>query len=333
MKKYFIFYILVIIAIVSLSVGCQQVTKSSSDSPTDKAEVSSTETPDDLPTGAKEKTSGEYVREIDRILSDDKYDKAFEMTKEALEKDPDHRGLQMLMGISLNHQKKYKEAVEYFTQSLEAGNGSRENYIYRGDAYFYLGEYDKAIDDYSKVIKILTDFSSLYYHRGIAYIYNGEMEKGMKDFNKAVELDEDQEDEKPYENRGMAYLIKGQYKKAIEDLKKSIEIDPEFVQGRTTLGFAYILDGKNKEGIEELDRALKLDPNHAEAYYFRGYANLKSGNEDKAEKDFKKGKSSDKELEGITLIKMISGKYGDSKAGGIAGEIISRIDTKETVAK
>lgn len=334
MKKYSIYVFILVFSMVLLFAGCQKPASENGDSPdaSDVETVSPTEAPDDLPEGASVKTSGDYAREIDRILDDEDYDTAYNLTKEALEKDPDHRVLQMYMGICLNHRGEYEEAVKYFTESLEKGNGSRENYMYRGQAYTQLGKYDEAIKDFDIVLKILKDFFPLYNSRGIAYVSRGDIKQGMNDFNKAIELNTDNE-ATPYENRGMGYIIEGKYDKAVVDLNKSVEINPDFSRGRLSLGMAYILEGKSDKGMEELNRSITINPNDAMAYYVRGYALLKDGNREKALEDFDAGREKDKDKRGINTMKMLVKHYSKSDAGKMAGEILSQVDGEKTGAK
>ena len=334
MKKYSISIIVLLFALVMLFAGCQKPDTNageSSDAPEIKT-TDSTEAPDDLPAGASVKTSGDYAREIDRILDNEDYETAYNLTKEGLEKDPGHRVLQMYMGICLSQRGEYEKAVKYFTDSLENGNGSRENYMYRGQAYVQLGKYDEAIGDFDKVLKILKDFFPLYNSRGIAYVSKGDIKKGMDDFNKAIELNTDNE-ATPYENRGMGYIIEEKYDKALADLNKSIELNPDFSRGRLSLGMAYLLDGKTEKGMEELNKTITMNPNEAQAYYVRGYAYLKDGNREKATADFETGKEKDKDKKGINTMKMLAKHYSKSDAGKMAGEILSQVDVEKTGAK
>lgn len=334
MKKYSIYVFVLMFALVLLFTGCQKpVTDAAESSGSSKGDTTeATDSPDELPSGASVKTSGDYAREIDRTLDDEDYDTAYNLTKEALEKDPGHRVLQMYMGICLNHRGEYEEAVKYFTESLENGNGSRENYMYRGQAYTQLGKYDEAIGDFDKVLKILKDFFPLYNSRGIAYVSKGDIKEGMNDFNKAIELNTDNE-ATPYENRGMGYIIQGKYDKALVDLNKSVKLNPDFSRGRLSLGMAYVLDGKTEKGMEELDKTITMNPNEAQAYYVRGYAYLKDGNREKAMADFATGKDKDKDKKGIDTLKMLVKHYSKSDAGKMAGEILSQVDGEKTGAK
>lgn len=337
MKKYSIYVFILSFALVLLFAGCQKPVEGdteSSDSHEGKPAktAKATETPDDLPEGATVKTSGDYAREIDRILDNEDYDTAYTLAKEALEKDPDHRVLQMHMGICLNQRGEYEEAVKYFTESLENGNGSRENYMYRGQAYTQLGKYDEAIKDFDIVLKILKDFFPLYNSRGIAYISKGDIDKGMADFNKAVELNTDNEST-PFENRGMGYIIQEKYDKAAADLNRSLEINPDLPKGRLSLAMVYILTGKNEKGMKELNEAVKTDPDVAMGYYIRGYALLKDGNKTKALEDFETGREKDENKQGLKMMQMLAKNYSETDAGKMAGEILGMVDGEKTGAK
>jgi len=351
-------YVLAIILAITLSAGCLRSTGDSGTSRRNesgesaKSPINATEgkeeggdksaggsaatrlnnasDPNKLPDGVLQKTSGDYIKEIDRALDDEDSKKAFKLARKALENDPDHYTLLMYMGICYYHSHEYEKAVEYFNKSLKAENESRENYIHRGQTYLRMGRYDEAIEDFDRVIKIIKDFFPLYNCRGIAYIYKGDIDKAMEDFTMAVELEPDYET--PFENRGAGYILLEKYDKAFEDLNKAIEINPDFARAYSYLGLALIVRKEFKKGIQTLSKAIDLKPDESLAYYFRGYARMKMGKLEKAKKDFSDGLKADTRGEDIALIKMLANKYGEKEAGKVARDIMTQVNPLEKEA-
>ncbi|MCE1247885.1 MAG: tetratricopeptide repeat protein [Firmicutes bacterium] len=321
MKK-IVFYTIMILALGFLAAGClgKSGTSNAEAKSTPAAAQSKSDDSDALPEGAGTKTTGDYLKEINKVLDNEDYVTGKKLCEEALQKDPNHSMLLMLLGSCYYHDGQYEEAVKYFTKSLDVEVNANQNYIYRGQAYIHLGKYKEAIADLDKVMKYIKEFYSLYSSRGMAHALDGDMEKAMVDFNKAIELGP--ESEVAFENRGMAYLIKGDYAKAQADLKKSMELNPDFAGAYTTLAFSYILQKNNNGAAEELDKVLKKTPENSVALYYKGLNELRTGKAAESRKDFEDAKRLDKGNENIMVFQALSEKYPKSEVGKAASEIL-----------
>ena len=187
---------------------------------------------------------GEYLRRKE------KNDKAIQMYKKCLEKNPKHRvANNKLMNI---YQQKYseeerpedyKEAVFYGSKQLEIID---DDYYRIERALVYLDGYEleKAREDAEKAIEFKADNTYAHNALGLYYVKKRDYINAIKCFDKSIKVMEKGETPTPYLNAARCQESLENYQAAIEYMQKCIEIFDSTISRKQTLARLYT---KNRE--------------------------------------------------------------------------------------
>lgn len=187
-------------------------------------------------------------------LSDGKYDKARELYRKGLERNPDNYNMHIDMAAlnyiegnieksesfarnavrikpddalanynlarALNHQEKFDEAIKYYEEANKRNTRFPDWYLEMGIAYYRIKEYEKAKEAYLKSLKLKPDNPTAYSNLGAAYLLSGDQNKAEKAWLKAIDLNPKMYD--AYGNLVSYYLNSRQYKKALETAEAKV---------------------------------------------------------------------------------------------------------------
>ncbi len=128
-------------------------------------------------------------------------------------------------GYSYSKLEKYQKAIDAYKEAIEIKPDLHQAYNSMGVAYGKLKKYQKAIDTFKKAIEIKPDFHEAYYNTGYAYVKLKKYQKAIDAYKRTIEIDPDFH--KAYSSMGAAYGKLKKYQKAIDAFKKAIEIKPD----------------------------------------------------------------------------------------------------------
>lgn len=160
-------------------------------------------------------------------------------------------------------QKNYDKAIEILKKEVEKNPQSDEGYYLLGYAYGEIGEIDKMLDAYEKSLSIsnkfeknITDSKNYFwanmFNRGASNYQRGVnaqdpdsmkmyLKRSASDFEYAVRLQPDSSD--TYKNLAFVYMMMQENQKAIDPLKKLIELE-KAEDGYRFLGEIYFTEGQ-----------------------------------------------------------------------------------------
>jgi tetratricopeptide (TPR) repeat protein len=185
-------------------------------------------------------------------------DAAIKVFQEAADRYPKSPRLQVGLGMALYTRGNYDEAVKALLRGADLNPADARCYLFLSKAY------DSSPGQAQDVIDRFRRFSELEPGNAKAfYYYAMSLWKGKRAENADVDLHQ------------------------IEALlKKSVSLDPKLADAHLQLGNLYSAQNKYADAIPEYIRARELNPDLADAYYRLGQAYVRSGEKDRAQKEF-----------------------------------------------
>ncbi|RMG66915.1 MAG: tetratricopeptide repeat protein [Nitrospirae bacterium] len=105
-------------------------------------------------TSVEDKPGDYHVRKGNYRLEDGFYEDALKEFRLALEKNPEHEGAYLGMGITYMQMKRYDEALKNLNRAIEIAPELAVAYADRGILYDRLGKYKLALKDYRKALEL-----------------------------------------------------------------------------------------------------------------------------------------------------------------------------------
>ena len=214
----------------------------------------------------------------------EKYDKAIEHGKKAVEIDPRFADAYNNIGISYYKQGNLQEAVKFYVKAIETS--PRDTYLYNlGQLYRDAKMPDGAIDAYQKALLINPYIPKGNYIVGNAYFDKGDLDKAVEFYLKGLAVEPDSFE--IYTNLGAVYDRKNMLPEAGAAFKKAIELNPKLVEARYGLG--SILQKQKDYGgaIRCYSESVTLNQNFAEGWNALGLLLNATGNYKEAVNCFK----------------------------------------------
>ena len=165
-------------------------------------------------------------------------------------------------GYSYGKLEKYQKAIDAYKEAIEIKPDFHEAYNSMGVAYGKLKKYQKAIDAFKKAIEIKPDFHEAYYNTGYAYVKLNKYQKAIDAYKRTIEIKPDFHE--AYSSMGAAYGKLKKYQKAIDAFKKAIEIKPGFHEAYRGIGFSYLKLKKYQKAIDAFKKATEINPDDDE---------------------------------------------------------------------
>ena len=211
--------------------------------------------------------------------------KAEDVYRKILEKNPNNADALNLMGILANQRKRPDEAESFIRKAISE-NGLVPSYHNNlGIVLQSLNKLDNAIQCYQKALNLEPDFTEAHINLGITLQTQGKLDEAIKHYQKALHL-------KPgiakiHFNMGVALYDHGKFDAAIESYKKAIQLEPGIAEGYNNLGLVLRDQGKLDEAIEYYRKAIHIKPDYAEAHGNLGTALRDQGRLGKAEECYR----------------------------------------------
>ncbi|MGD8540433.1 MAG: protein kinase, partial [Candidatus Aminicenantes bacterium] len=217
------------------------------------------------------------------------YQKSIELTKKAVELDPEFAMAYRSLSVNYNNRGFYAEAEQNNKKAFELVEriSDRERFLIQGDYYRDSEEtFDKAIEAYTKLLEIYPGDWSGNNNLGLVYAAIGERDKAIECYKTAIEHKD--QAVVVYTNLASSYRAKGMYDEAKQVLEKYITDIADIALVHRALSRVYRSQKRYDLALQEIDKAFLLDPTSVSNIYSRGNIYYYQGDLKIAEEEFKK---------------------------------------------
>lgn len=218
------------------------------------------------------KSSEKFHREGEKVLLKTNLDEALELTKKAIDMNPEDPSYWNTLGLLYSEKKESQKAIEAFLKALELNlkyNSIQKDFFLRSTSinlayeYITIKEYSQAKDTLERILGAFRYDHRIFSDLGHVYILLNDYDKAIEACSKAIELNS--KSAKDWSNLGFAYYNKKEFEKGIEYIHKAIKINPNHPRAYFCLTSIQYDKGNYSEALEKCEKALTLDQNFAEA--------------------------------------------------------------------
>lgn len=259
---------IVVVSVVSLFAGCQQISQPFIDS--GNANV----------TG---KNYDQALSDFNRAITIDpgsaqayagrarayniqkQYDLAITDLNKAIELDPNLAIAYYRRGVAYGAKEMGDQAIADYTRAAELKPDMANAYSMRAGIYGNRKDYEKAIAGYSKAIELAPTFSGYYYWRGWCYQQLKQYDRALADFTKYIETDN--KTASSYSSRAMFYFDMKQLGNALSDFSRAVELDSNNAQRYLSRAYCLVEMKKYDEAIADYKTALQMNPEDMDSIY------------------------------------------------------------------
>ena len=191
------------------------------------------------------------VREVARLLREEKYEEALEAAEGAIQQYPQCADLWTNKGIALRKLKRLDDALAAYDKALELNPDDADCWLNRWICIRAMNRPEmhvKAVASYTRAVEIDPQCADALMNLGnvanrIAYFYCSEAE-AKKDY----------------------------FRKSEEAYDRALAVKPGSWELYGNKAVVFIKQGRFREAVEQTDKSIKLNPRYADAWYLRGYA-------------------------------------------------------------
>ncbi len=211
--------------------------------------------------------------------------KAEDIYRRILEKNPNNADVLNLMGVLANQRKRPDEAEDLIRQAISENSLVPSYHNNLGIVLQHLNKLDNAIQCYQKALTLEPNFTEAHINLGITLQTQGKLGDAIEHYQKALHLNPDLAG--IHFNIGVILYNQGEFDSAIESYNRAIQIEPGIAEGYNNLGLALGKRGRLDEAIENYRKAIHIKPDYAEAHGNLGTALRDQGRLGKAEECYR----------------------------------------------
>lgn len=167
----------------------------------------------------------DLYREATTYHISEQYDKALELERVLIQKDPDNANYRASLGATLLAAKLYEEAVEAYQKAVEMRPEETVFYNGLGLSMHALEQYEEAEKIYRKAVEIEPNDAELYDSLALVLRSAERYDDALKESNTAIMLESN--NPRFYYNRGITFETMERYDDAAADYKKTVELEPD----------------------------------------------------------------------------------------------------------
>jgi superkiller protein 3 len=205
--------------------------------------------------------AGQRVREVARLLHEQKWAEALDCADRAIEQHPGCADLWVNKGIALRRLKRLDDALAAYDRAIELNPDDADCWLDRGVCIRAMNRphmHEKAVASYTRAVEIDPDCADALMNLGnvsnrLAYFFLTEAE-AKKEF----------------------------FRKSEEAYQRALAVKPDSWELYGNMAVVFIKQGRFLEAIEQADRSIALKSDYADAWYLRGYALMELGRLDEA---------------------------------------------------
>ena len=197
-------------------------------------------------------------------------ERAEELYRKALQKDPDHPEALHLLGVVAYQRGEPETAIALIERALPELQDLPEAHLNLGNALREAGRRTEAVESYRRAIALTPDYGMAYSNLARALNDQGLFEAALESSRRALALIP--EFLGAHVNRATALLGLERFAEAEPVLRGALTLDPDLAEAHNDLGNALHQQGRLDEAIDSYGRALALRPDFAAAHTNLGTA-------------------------------------------------------------
>jgi tetratricopeptide (TPR) repeat protein len=164
-----------------------------------------------------------YAERGIRLLADENYSDAVKYLEIAIQLGVSQYETELVytcLGNAYNKMNEFEKAIEMHKKAIEKNPDFYKAWVNLGIVYRLTGDFDQAEQCYLKAMDLEPEYAELYVSLGALYIFQGKYQEAVKYLERSVELDK----RLPvaWSNLAFAYATIGQFEKAQAALKKAV---------------------------------------------------------------------------------------------------------------
>jgi tetratricopeptide (TPR) repeat protein len=210
-------------------------------------------------------------------------DDALRQWRAALELQPDHVKLMMLMAVEYSKGRYFREAAAIGQRALGLKDDDPNLFFMVIKAHQDAGDHPSALQVAERAIRKFPNLPRANFEYGFELHRLGRPAEGLPYIKKAIETAPDYEE--PYFFYGEILLKEGRYGEAIPNFRKAIALRPDYIAASVALGRALMALERYQEAVQELQRAIERDPRHPNPHLLLSQVYFRKGDEDRAAKE------------------------------------------------
>ncbi|MFP4082178.1 MAG: tetratricopeptide repeat protein [Candidatus Aminicenantes bacterium] len=173
-----------------------------------------------------------------------------------------------LKGEKLYNQEEYEKALDVFKEFVEKQPDLYEARVSMGNCYIKLKQYDKAIQEFEFVLDKLEEekedlkgnetAASIYASLGELYMDKNDFDRAKDYFEKSIDIDPS--DHALSYNVAEILFNSNKIDEAIQYYQLTAEIKPDWPNSYLKLGYCYLNKGEMRKAIDYLNKFVELSP-------------------------------------------------------------------------
>lgn len=204
-----------------------------------------------------------------------KTDQAVAVYRKAVELDPNHADVHLVLGGAFENAGKLDDAIEYYRRATETDPGNATAYICLGNALKKAGSVLEAMQEYARSIQVDPKSVTGYLHLAGALHETGYYREALQEYRNALQLDDKAAE--VHHRLGRVLANQGQVSDAISHYKKAIILHPALALAHADLALLLETTGQVSEALEGYRRAMSADPENATIQIVFGRALVGAG--------------------------------------------------------
>ena len=173
----------------------------------------------------------------------------------------------------------YQKAFQLTRQACDLQPDNARLWITAGTLGGRVGELEQAEHCLRKALALAPDSATALENLSVTLVGRGEPEKALEYSTQAIRL---KPAAATFDRRGYILAQLGRHDEAIRDFHKALDANPQLPDAHNNLGVSLQAIGDNEEAIESFSRAVALRPTYADAWNNKGLACQALGRFDQA---------------------------------------------------
>ncbi len=163
----------------------------------------------------------------------------------------------------------YRKAFQLTREACDLQPDNARLWITAGTLGGRLGELEQAEHCLRKALALAPDSATALENLSVTLVGRGEAEKALEFSTQAIRL---KPAAATFDRRGYILAQLGRHEEAIRDFRQALDADPQLADAHNNLGVSLQASGHSEEAIESFSRAVAIQPAYADAWNNKGLA-------------------------------------------------------------
>lgn len=203
-----------------------------------------------------------------KALQTQNYIAAELIAKEALNIQPNHQDIKLILAIIYASQGNHSSAIAIYSNIIANNPRNVSALSNLGVSLSSIGMHQQALTNFERALKINPTMPEAYFNAANTICELKEPTKSIPYYERAIQLNPNYIE--AYNNFGRTLIDLNRFEEALDIFNKAIELNPDFLE--SILGKADALNGigRYEEAITFYDRALEMRPGNLEIWVRKG---------------------------------------------------------------